>query len=94
MDTHLRMIANPYLLRKSEIKIKNIDIQSIENNDSLYRYLETKYKDIYINPILFYNIINKIDESVLEYEIDTIVRDIIKKIIANSIDNSPGAFDI
>ena len=49
MDTHLRMIANPYLLRKSEIKIKNIDIQSIENNDSLYRYLETKYKDIYMS---------------------------------------------
>ena len=82
MDSfNLRIIANPYLLKKEKIKSKNIFQIEIENNNLLYQYLEKKYKNLYINPILYYNIINRIDEVILNYEVETILSEIIDGVI-------------
>jgi hypothetical protein len=88
MDTqHLRMIANPYLIRKNKEKHRGKDVKLIENNDLLYRYLELKYKDIYINPKLFYEIIKKIEKSMEEYQVEMTLKFIVDSVIIDNIDN-------
>ena len=85
MDTqHLRMIANPYLLKKNKEKHKCEDVKLIENNDLLYKYLELKYKDIYVNPKLFYEIIKKIEQSMNKYQIEMPLKFLVDSVI---IDN-------
>lgn len=84
MDQHLRMIANPYLLKKNKEKHKCEDVKLIENNDLLYKYLELKYKDIYINPKLFYEIIKKIEQSMKKYQIEMTLKFLVDSVI---IDN-------
>ena len=86
MDTqHLRMIANPYLIRKNKEKQKSEDVKLIEKNDLLYRYLELKYKDIYINPKLFYEIIKKIEQSMEEYQVKMTLKFIVDSVIIDNM---------
>jgi hypothetical protein len=86
MDTqHLRMIANPYLLRKNKEKHKSDDVKLIEKNDLLYRYLELKYRDIYINPKLFYEIIRKIEKSMEEYQVEMTVKFLVDSVIIDNM---------
>lgn len=86
MDTqHLRMIANPYLLRKNKEKHKSVDVKLIEKNDLLYRYLELKYRDIYINPKLFYEIIRKIEKSMEEYQVEMTVKFLVDSVIIDNM---------
>lgn len=82
---HLRMIANPYLLRKNKEKHKGEDVKLIEKNDLLYRYLELKYKDIYINPKLFYEIIKKIEQSMEEYQVEMTLKFVVDSVIINNM---------
>jgi len=81
MDQHLRIIANPYRLKKSRLQNKTINLRSIENNNLLYKYLELKYRDIYISPVLFYSVIKDIDKIVLDHEINIIINEIITNVI-------------
>ncbi len=83
-NSHLRIIANPYLL-KQRVELKSKTSKIIENNDSLYRYLELRYKDIFINPIIFYEIIQQIDGLMQEYEIDMIMTDLINSVIFDNM---------
>ena len=86
MDTHhLRIIANPYLLRKNKEKHKSEDFKLIENNDLLYKYLELKYKDIYINPKLFYEIIWKIEQSIEEYQVKMTLKFLVDSVVIDNI---------
>ena len=87
-NSYLRMIANPYLLKKSNNRIKTKDYLNIENTDLLYQYLEIKYKDIYINPILFYDIMQKIDELIKYHEIELIIDEIVGKTIEETIEET------
>lgn len=86
MDTqHLRIIANPYLIRKNKEKHKSEDMKLIENNDLLYRYLDLKFKDIYINPKLFYEIITKIEKSMEEYQVEMTLKFLIDSVIIDNM---------
>lgn len=86
MDTqYLRIIANPYLLRKNKEKHKSEDMKLIENNDLLYKYLELKYKDIYINPKLFYEIIKKIEKSMGEYQVEMTLKFIVDSVVIDNM---------
>lgn len=86
MDTqYLRMIANPYLLIKNKNKYKSDDVKLIEKNDLLYKYLELKYKDIYINPKLFYEIIKVIEESMEKYHVEMTVKFIVDSVIIDNM---------
>ena len=82
---HLRIIANPYLLKKNKFKNKNEKMKLIEKDELLYKYLELKYKDIYINPNLFYNIIEIVDKSIQEYEVELTMKFIIDSVIIDNI---------
>lgn len=87
MDTrHLRIIANPYRLKKSKEEHITEDTKIIDKNDLLYRYLELKYKDIYINPKLFYEIILKIQESIEIYHVESTVKFLVDSVIIDNID--------
>jgi len=82
---NLRMIANPYLLNKNK-DIKKNSNSDIESNDLLYSYLESKHKDIYISPLLFYKIINKIENLIEEYNNEILIQNTVEEIIDNCID--------
>jgi hypothetical protein len=69
--------------KKSNSK-NNLQIE-LENNELLYQYLDTKYKNIYINPILYYNIIKEIEEIIKNHEIELVVKEIIDVVINNAI---------
>jgi len=81
---NLRIIANPFLLKQHK-KLKDNNQSERENNDLLYRFLEYKYKSIYITPKLYYDIINIIDEGVKDYEINQIVEEIVDSSINSAI---------
>ena len=84
MDNNgLRIIANPYLLKKKIAQTNNKD-QLI--NDLLYEYLDAKYKKIFISPNLYYKVIDGIDELIIRYEIEQIISEIIDEAI-NKFDN-------
>jgi len=75
---NLRIIANPYLLKQNKKSKDSIQIER-ENNELLYQFLEYKYKSLYINPKLYYDIITLIDGKVKDYEINQIVEEIIDR---------------
>tara|TARA_B100001123_G_C15194445_1_gene980778 strand:+ start:44 stop:346 length:303 start_codon:yes stop_codon:yes gene_type:complete len=83
---NLRIIANPYLLRDNKNSNKSNIKTEIENNDLLYNYLEMKYKDTYISPILFYKVIQKIEKLIEEYNNEIFVKNTVEKIINECID--------
>ena len=77
----LKIIANPYLFKKDKFnRPLNTKIIEMNNNDLLYKYLENKYKGTYISPILFYKIMEIIDEEINNILIHNIVEEIISEI--------------
>lgn len=82
-NNYLRMIANPYLLKKDNINDNNLFKQEniIKTNHFLYLYIEKKYPLKYIPPNIFYEIIEIIDNKILEHDIKEIVTDIIQSVI-------------
>lgn len=81
---NLRMIANPYLLKTKNLNKTKLN-SDIQNNDLLYNYLESKHKDIYISPILFYKIIEKIEDLIEEYNNEILIKNTVEEIINNCI---------
>ena len=83
MDNHLRMIANPYLLKRSnEPGQENKQKSIISVNHFLYLYMENKYPNLYIPPVIFYNIIDLIDHKIIEFQIDKLVDEIIDGVLS------------
>tara|TARA_B100001063_G_C16467071_1_gene406022 strand:- start:89 stop:373 length:285 start_codon:yes stop_codon:yes gene_type:complete len=79
---HLRMIANPFLLRKDDSLDPSINQKKkININHFLYLYIEKKYPQKYIPPNIFYDIINLIDSRIIQHEIDKLVEDIIQSVV-------------
>jgi len=79
----LKMIANPYLLRKNEKnnnKYKNKRLCIVENQSLLYKYIENQYQNEFIPPTLFYKIIDIINENINDYIIYNSLDEIIKQI--------------
>ena len=81
---NLRIIANPYLMKKT-VNFKNNIQTERDNNELLYRYLHAKYKETYIHPVLYYNIINVIEETVRDHELTMVVDEIINEIINETV---------
>ena len=79
---HLRMIANPFLLRKDQSLDPSINQKKkININHFLYLYIEKKYPQKYIPPSIFYDIINLIDSRIIQHEIEKLVEDIIQSVV-------------
>jgi len=79
---HLRMIANPFLLRKDESFDPSIHQRNkININNFLYLYIEKKYPQQYIPPNIFYDIIYLIESRIVEHEIRKLLDDIIQSIV-------------
>lgn len=79
-NNYLRMIANPFLLKKNkEMKIK-------QNNDEiLYKYIKDLYPKLYLPPYIYKEISNEINNIVIKYQ---------SKVIADKIiDNCLNKFD-
>lgn len=75
-DKHLRIIANPYLLKKNKSEKK------INQTDKYLEYfLKDTYPTIYLNTLILSNIKNKIDEIITEH----IVKKLVDEIITNCI---------
>ena len=79
--SYLRIIANPYRLKQNKNQEYNPINNELKINELLYTYLEQKYNDIYINPNLYYNIINEIDSIIIKYTSSKILDEIIETII-------------
>ena len=62
-DIYLKMIANPYLLKKNNEK-KII----INKNDILYNYVKTNYPKTYLPPSIYNDISNEIDNIINKYK--------------------------
>lgn len=73
-----RLIANPYLLNKKEIKI-------IIKEDLLLKYLKEKYK-IYIHNDFIEEIKKIIDEKIYDYIIETTTKEIVNECIQNVLE--------
>ena len=81
-NNHLRMIANPFLLKQENNKHNSLrQKNTIRTNHFLYLYIEKKYPLKYIPPNTFYEIIELIDNKIIEHEINEIIKDIIQSII-------------
>jgi len=87
MDTNLlKMISNPYLLKKCEDKLEMMRLNEInETNKLLDTYLARKYPNLYIPTDFNLEIKRNID--------DTITRYISKKLVNEIIDNVLNKFD-
>ena len=78
----LRLIANPFLLKKnSESFDNNKQTKQLSVNHFLYLFIEKKYPNMYIPPNIFYNIINTIDQKIIEFEIKQLVNEIIDTVL-------------
>ena len=81
-NNHLRMIANPFLLKQENNKHNSLKQKNtIQTNHFLYLYIEKKYPLKYIPPNTFYEIIELIDNKIIEHEIKEIIKDITQSII-------------
>lgn len=75
-NNYLRMIANPYLLKKNSNK------KIIYNNDDiLHNYIKEKYPKIYLPPIVYDNISEEIDNIIRRYQTKSFVNDIITNVL-------------
>ena len=100
-NNYLRMIANPFLLKKDNNNNNDLFKQKsiIKTNHFLYLYIEKKYPLKYIPPNIFYEIIDIIDKKILENDIKEIVKDIIQSVIVKfdkdiMIDNISDNIDV
>jgi len=80
-DIFLKMIANPYLLKKNNEK--NI---IINNNDILYNYVKTNYPKTYLPPAIYNDISKEIDNVINKYIAKRLVDEIIRNSL-NKFDN-------
>lgn len=86
MDNNgLRMIANPYLLKKEVKQTKNTKLIEIDNDQLLFTYLDRTYQDVYIHPHLFYKIKNEIDEIMSKHIIRSVLHEIVD-FVSNKFD--------
>ena len=87
MDSNgLRIIANPYLLKKETRQNKNNKLIEIDNDQLLFTYLDKTYQDVYIHHHLFYTIKSTINELMAEH--------IIRSVIHEMVDFVSNKFDI
>lgn len=77
----LRMIANPYLLKKNSKSDMSVQLNTLNINNFLYLYLEKKYNNIYIAPRVFYGIIHSIDTTINDLMIENVIEELINTII-------------
>ena len=76
----LKMIANPYLLKKERNRDQNKQSCMVENQNLLYKYIEIQYQPEYIPPKLFYSIIEIITEYIDNYIVHNSLDEIITQI--------------
>ena len=85
----LRMIANPYLLKKNKNQsLQGKQMKKLKINNNLYLYLESKYPNTYISPVVFYELISIIDDKIEYYIIDTLIKEMIDAVLIK-FDNEP-----
>jgi len=86
MDSNgLRIIANPYLLKKEDKLIQNTKLIEIDNDQLLFTYLDKTYKDVYIHPHLFYTIKEEIHKSITEHVVRSVLHEIVD-FVSNKFD--------
>ena len=88
MDSNgLRIIANPFLLKKEVKQIKNTKLVEIDTDQLLFTYLDKKYQDIYIHHHLFYQIKEEINQSVTEHTIRSVLHEMVD-FVSNKFDRA------
>ena len=78
----LRLIANPYLLKKHD----NKNIKPDKYLDNLQKLITKKYK-IQINDVLLKDIDEKIESLITNYNIEEVVSKFVNDCIENAIKN-------
>ncbi len=81
-NNYLRMIANPYLLKKNNNNKKI----TYNKNDILYNYIKEKYPKLYLPPSIYDDISDEIDNVIIRYQAKSFVNKIITNAI-NKFDN-------
>lgn len=69
-----KLIANPYYIKRENIKRENMNIYNIQN-DLLFLKLKEKYRDLELND--FMNILNLIDDYFKQKIIKSLIDDIV-----------------
>tara|TARA_B100000963_G_C22624203_1_gene671499 strand:+ start:1204 stop:1473 length:270 start_codon:yes stop_codon:yes gene_type:complete len=88
MDNNgLRIIANPFLLKKEMKQKKNTKLVEIDTDQLLFTYLDKKYQDVYIHHHLFYQIKEEINQSVTEHIIRSVLHEIVD-FVSNKFDRA------
>lgn len=88
MDNNgLRIIANPFLLKKEMKQKKNTKLVEIDTDQLLFTYLDKKYQDLYIHHHLFYQIKGEINQSVTEHIIRSVLHEIVD-FVSNKFDRA------
>ena len=78
----LRMIANPYLLKKNKSQsLQEKQMKKLKINHNLYLYLESKYPKTYISPTVFYEIISIIDDKIANCIVEALLKEIIDTVL-------------
>jgi len=77
----LRMIANPYRLKKKDCPFKRKKLNELSTNHNLYVYLHDKYPNLYISPTDFYDIISMIDNKIMNSTVEKVLREIIDTVM-------------
>ena len=82
MDNNgLRIIANPFYLKKEGKQQKNTKLVEIDTDQLLFTYLDKKYEDVYIHHHLFYQIKEEINQSVTEHTIRSVLHEMVDFVI-------------
>ena len=82
MDNNgLRIIANPFLLKKEGKQQKNTKLVEIDTDQLLFTYLDKKYEDVYIHHHLFYQIKEEINQSVTEHTIRSVLHEMVDFVV-------------
>lgn len=83
----LRIIANPYLLKKEKYDPEKVNERNKNKTEKILSlYLENKYDNVFIHPQLHDEISSQIDSVVVNYVIQTVVNEIVD-VVANKFDN-------
>ena len=82
MDNNgLRIIANPFLLKKERKQQKNTKLVEIDTDQLLFTYLDKKYEDVYIHHHLFYQIKEEINQAVTEHTIRSVLHEMVDFVV-------------
>ena len=83
----LRIIANPYLLKKEKYDPEKVNERNKNKTEKILSlYLETKYDNVYINPQLQDEISSQIDSFIVKHVVQTVLNEIVD-VVANKFDN-------